>query len=165
MRHGQKVDVNQDIVGLSGANFAAGLSGTFVVNGSPTKTQILDELKGRTQVANITMSAVVLLVVMFLTGLLADMPKAVLGAIVFLIGVDLVDYLGLKRVWRERPAEGVIREADLEVLAQSLSVRPLKSDPDEIATSAIVLGQAEGARAQGRDQFIQRLRNVCGLKL
>ena len=108
MRHGQKVDVNQDIVGLSGANFAAGLSGTFVVNGSPTKTQILDELKGRTQVANITMSAVVLLVVMFLTGLLADMPKAVLGAIVFLIGVDLVDYLGLKRVWRERPAEGVI---------------------------------------------------------
>ena len=108
MRHGQKVDVNRDIVGLSGANFAAGLSGTFVVNGSPTKTQILDELKGRTQVANITMSAVVLVVVMFLTGLLADMPKAVLGAIVFLIGVDLVDYLGLKRVWKQRPAEGII---------------------------------------------------------
>jgi MFS superfamily sulfate permease-like transporter len=108
MRHGQKVDVNKDIVGLSGANFAAGLSGTFVVNGSPTKTQILDELKGRTQVANITMSAVVLVVVMFLTGLLSDMPKAVLGAIVFLIGVDLVDYLGLKRVWKQRPAEGVI---------------------------------------------------------
>ncbi len=108
MRHGQKVDVNRDIVGLSGANFAAGLSGTFVVNGSPTKTQILDELKGRTQLANITMSAVVLLVVLFLTGLLADMPKAVLGAIVFLIGVDLVDYLGLKRVWAQKRGEAVI---------------------------------------------------------
>ncbi len=108
MRHGQKVDINRDIVGLSGASFAAGLSGTFVVNGSPTKTQILDELKGRTQVANITMSAVVLIVVMFLTGLLSDMPKAVLGAIVFLIGVDLVDVLGLRRIWRERPGEGII---------------------------------------------------------
>ncbi len=108
MRHGQKVDVNRDIVGLSGANFAAGLSGTFVVNGSPTKTQILDELKGRTQVANITMSAVVLVVVLFLTGLLADMPKAVLGAIVFLIGVDLVDVTGLKRIWKERPGEAII---------------------------------------------------------
>lgn len=108
MRHGQKVDVNRDIVGLSGANFAAGLSGTFVVNGSPTKTQILDELKGRTQVANITMSAIVLIVVLFLTSLLADMPKAVLGAIVFLIGVDLVDVLGLKRIFRERRGEGVI---------------------------------------------------------
>ena len=42
MKHGQSVDVNRDIVGLAGANFAAGLSGTFVVNGSPTKTQILD---------------------------------------------------------------------------------------------------------------------------
>jgi MFS superfamily sulfate permease-like transporter len=108
MRHGQKVDVNRDIVGLSGANFAAGLSGTFVVNGSPTKTQILDELKGRTQVANITMAVIVLIVVMFLTGLLANMPKAVLGAIVFLIGVDLVDVLGLRRIWRERRGEAVI---------------------------------------------------------
>ncbi len=108
MRHGQKVDVNRDIVGLSGANVAAGLSGTFVVNGSPTKTQILDELKGRTQVANITMSAVVLVVVLFLTALLEDMPKAVLGAIVFLIGVDLVDYIGLTRIWRQRRGEGVI---------------------------------------------------------
>ncbi|MEZ5158184.1 MAG: SulP family inorganic anion transporter [Candidatus Nanopelagicales bacterium] len=79
MRHGQKVDINRDIVGLSGSNFAAGLSGTFVVNGSPTKTQILDELKGRTQLANITMSAVV-----------------------------LVDVLGLRRIWAQRRGEGII---------------------------------------------------------
>ena len=77
MKHDQRVDVNRDILGLSGANIAAGLTGTFVVNGSPTKTQILDEQKGRTQVANMTMSLVVLVVVLFLTGLLTDMPKAV----------------------------------------------------------------------------------------
>ena len=34
MKHGDKVDINRDIVGLSGANLAAGLTGTFVVNGS-----------------------------------------------------------------------------------------------------------------------------------
>ncbi|MEZ5116419.1 MAG: SulP family inorganic anion transporter [Candidatus Nanopelagicales bacterium] len=98
MKHGQSVDVNRDIVGLSGANAAAGLSGTFVVNGSPTKTQILDEYKGRTQLANLTMSLIVLLFTLFLTGLLTDMPKAVLGAIVFVIGLDLVDIAGMKRV-------------------------------------------------------------------
>ena len=108
MRHGQKVDINRDIVGLSGANIAAGLSGTFVVNGSPTKTQILDEQKGRTQLANVTMSLVVLVVVLFLTGLLTDMPKAVLGAIVFLIGIDLIDIAGLRRVWAARRSEFVI---------------------------------------------------------
>ena len=56
MKHGQPVNINRDILGLSGANFAAGLSGTFVVNGSPTKTQILDGQKGRTQLANATMA-------------------------------------------------------------------------------------------------------------
>ena len=108
MRHGQRADINRDIVGLSGASFAAGLTGTFVVNGSPTKTQILDEDRGRTQLANITMSLVVLLVVMFFTGLLADMPNAVLAAIVFLIGVDLIDALGMRRIARERYSEFVI---------------------------------------------------------
>lgn len=108
MKHGQKVDINRDIVGLSAANFAAGLSGTFVVNGSPTKTQILDEQKGRTQVANITMALVVLLITVFATSLLADMPKAVLAGIVFLIGVDLVDIAGLRRIWSKRRDEAII---------------------------------------------------------
>ena len=108
MRHGERVDVNRDIVGLSGASFAAGLTGTFVVNGSPTKTQILDENRGRTQVANMTMSVIALVIVMFATGLLTNMPKAVLGAIVFLIGVDLVDVGGMKRIYRQFKIEFAI---------------------------------------------------------
>lgn len=108
MKHDQRVDVNRDIVGLSGANLAAGLSGTFVVNGSPTKTQILDEQHGRTQVANMTMSLVALAVVLFLTGLLTDMPKAVLAAIVFLIGIGLIDVAGLRRIRAARVSEFVI---------------------------------------------------------
>ncbi len=108
MKHGQNVDINRDIVGLAGANLAAGLSGTFVVNGSPTKTQILDEQKGKTQLANLTMSGIVLLVVLFFTAALTDMPKAVLGAIVFLIGIDLIDVLGLRRIAGRRRSEFVI---------------------------------------------------------
>ena len=102
-KHGDSVDINRDIVGLAGASVAAGLSGTFVVNGSPTKTQILDEQKGRTQLANMTMAAVVLLFTLFFTELLADMPTAVLAGIVLLIGVSLIDLPGMKRLW---PAAG-----------------------------------------------------------
>lgn len=108
LKHGQSVDVNRDILGLSGANLAAGLTGTFVVNGSPTKTQILDGQKGRTQLANLTMSVMALLVVLFFAGLLADMPKSVLAAIVFLIGVDLINIAGLTLIRRMRRAEFVI---------------------------------------------------------
>ena len=44
---------NNDLVGLSLANLAAGLSSTFVVNGSPTKTEMVDEAKSHTQVAQL----------------------------------------------------------------------------------------------------------------
>jgi high affinity sulfate transporter 1 len=108
MRHGDRVDVNRDILGLSFANLAAGLSGAFVVNGSPTKTQILEEQKGRTQVANATMAGVVLVVVLFATAVLADMPTSVLAAIVFLIGIDLVDVKGVRRLFLRRRSEALI---------------------------------------------------------
>jgi len=107
-KHGERVDVNRDIVGLSGASIAAGLSGTFVVNGSPTKTQILDQQGGRSQVSNMTMSVVVLLFAVFFTGLLTNMPKATLAGIVFMIGLSLIDSLGLRQIRRERYSEFVI---------------------------------------------------------
>lgn len=107
-KHGDRADVNRDIVGLAASNLAAGLSGTFVVNGSPTKTQILDGQGGRTQVANLTVVAVTLVVLLFLTDLLTDLPKAVLGGVVFVIGLELIDVRGLARVLRVRPREFVI---------------------------------------------------------
>ena len=108
MKHSERVDINKDIVGLAGANIAAGLTGTFVVNGSPTKTEILDEQRGRSQMANITMSLVVIVVVLFLTRYLTNMPVAVLAAIVFMIGLGLVDLKGLRRIQVARISEFVI---------------------------------------------------------
>jgi high affinity sulfate transporter 1 len=107
-KHGQRVDVNRDLVGLGGANLAAGLTGTFVVNGSPTKTEILDDQKGRTQVANIVMALVALVFVLFAAGLLTNMPTSVLAGIVFVIGIGLIDVRGLRRIRRRRFSEFVI---------------------------------------------------------
>ncbi|MYR06331.1 STAS domain-containing protein [Gordonia sp. SID5947] len=104
-KHGEAADVNRDIVGLSVANIVAGLSSTFVVNGSPTKTQILDEQRGRTQVASLTMAAVTLVVVVFLDDALADLPHAVLSAIVFLVAVNLIDLHAFRRIWQIRRIE------------------------------------------------------------
>ena len=60
-------DENVDLVGLGLANVAAGFSGTFVVNGSPTKTEMVDEAKSHTQVAQLTTALVVAIVLLFLT--------------------------------------------------------------------------------------------------
>ncbi len=93
---------NTDLVGLSAANLSAGLSGTFVVNGSPTKTQMVDSAGGRSQFSQLVTAAIVLVVLLFLTKPLQYMPEAVLSSIVFLIGVELVDIKGMRRIlaWR-----------------------------------------------------------------
>jgi len=104
-RYEERHDENTDLLGLSLANVAAGLSGTFVVNGSPTKTQMVDSAGGRTQLSQLACAAVVLIVLLFLTGPLAYMPNAVLSAIVFLIGVELVDVKNMRRVFAARRGE------------------------------------------------------------
>ena len=104
-RYGERLSESVDLVGLGLANIGAGLSGTFVVNGSPTKTQMVESAGGRSQLAQITTAMIVLLVVLFLTGPLAYLPEAVLSAVVFLIGLELIDIKGMRRILTERPYE------------------------------------------------------------
>jgi high affinity sulfate transporter 1 len=104
-RYNEPFSENTDLVGLALANIGAGLSGTFVVNGSPTKTQIVDSAGGRTQLSLLVTAAVVLLVLVLLTAPLAYLPEAVLSAIVFVIGIDLIDLKGMRRILAQRRAE------------------------------------------------------------
>ena len=101
-------DENIDLIGLSAASFGAGLTGTFVINGSPTKTAMVDKAGGRSQLAQLTMALVVIIVLLFLTVPLGYMPNAVLAAVVFLIGVELVDVKGMRRILHLRPVEFVV---------------------------------------------------------
>jgi SulP family sulfate permease len=105
MRHHQHLDENADILGLSAANLAAGLSGTFVVNGSPTQTAMVESSGGGSQVSQIATAAVVAAVLLFLTKPLQYLPRCVLGAIVFVIAVRLINLRALRDIRRESPGE------------------------------------------------------------
>jgi high affinity sulfate transporter 1 len=102
---------NDDLIGLGIANLAAGLSSTFVVNGSPTKTEMVDEAHSHTQVAQLTTAAVVAIVLLVLTGPLQYLPDAVLSAVVFLIGLKLIDIRRMQEIWRLRREEFLVAAA------------------------------------------------------
>ena len=57
---------------------------------------MVDDAGGRSQLAQLATAAVVLVVLLFLTKPLSYMPEAVLAAVVFLIGVKLVDVKGMR---------------------------------------------------------------------
>ena len=83
-----------------------------MVNGSPTKTQMVDSAGGRSQLAQITTGAITVIVLLFLTKPLEYLPNAVLAAVVFLIGIELVDIAGMRRIARVRPDEFVVAADD-----------------------------------------------------
>ncbi|MGB7878143.1 MAG: SulP family inorganic anion transporter [Ilumatobacteraceae bacterium] len=107
-KYSDKFDENVDLVGLGAANLGAAFTGTFVVNGSPTKTQMVDGAGGKSQLASITTVAIVAIVLLWLTAPLQYMPNAVLSTVVFLIGIELVDIAGMKRIWKFRRDEFVV---------------------------------------------------------
>ncbi len=97
-KHGEPFDTDTDLTGLGAGNVAAAFTGTFVVNGSPTKTQIVDDAGGRSQVASLATGAIVVVVLLVATGPLRYLPDAALAAVVFLIGAQLVDLRGMHRL-------------------------------------------------------------------
>lgn len=105
VRYNERFSENTDIVALGLANLGAGLSGTFVVNGSPTKTQMVDNAGGRSQLSQIATVVIVILVLLFLTRPLAYMPEAVLASLVFLVGLDLIDLKGMRKIYMQRRVE------------------------------------------------------------
>jgi high affinity sulfate transporter 1 len=105
IKYRERVDGDADILGLAAANLAAGFSGTFVVNGSPTQTAMAERAGARSQVAQQTFAAIVLIVLLVLTGPLQYLPRGVLAGIVFTIAVGMIDVPGLAAIRRESPGE------------------------------------------------------------
>jgi len=107
-RYEQRDDEDNDLVGLSAANAAAALSGTFVVNGSPTQTAMVESSGGRSQIAQVSTAILVAIVLLSLTKPLQYLPRCVLGALVFYIAIRLIDVRGLKDIRAESPGEYVL---------------------------------------------------------
>jgi high affinity sulfate transporter 1 len=108
IQHGEHFDDEGDLVGLGLSNVAAGLTGTFVVNGSPTMTEITDSYGSKSQLAQLVAAGVVLGVLLFFTPPLSYLPSAVLATIVFAIGIHLTDLQGMKNLLDRRPVEFMV---------------------------------------------------------
>jgi MFS superfamily sulfate permease-like transporter len=104
-KHNQEVNENIDLFGLSAANAAAALSGSFVVNGSPTQTAMMEVAGGQSQLAQVAAAAVVALVLLFITRPLEFLPTCVLGVLVFMVALRLIDLKALREIRTESPQE------------------------------------------------------------
>lgn len=100
-KHGQKLDANQEFVGIGMANIAAGFLNGFPAATSASRTIVADQMGGKTQLVGLTAAALTIVFLLFFTPLLAPLPLVVLGAIIIVASFGLLDaksFLFLRRV-------------------------------------------------------------------
>ncbi|MFY9769626.1 MAG: SulP family inorganic anion transporter [Xanthobacteraceae bacterium] len=99
-KHGYVLDPRQEFLGLGAANLAAALGHGYPVAGGLSQSAVNEKAGARTPVALVFASFTLAVSLLFLTGFLQNLPKAVLAAIVFTAVLGLVDIRTLSRMWR-----------------------------------------------------------------
>jgi high affinity sulfate transporter 1 len=99
-KHGYVLDPRQELLGLGAANLFAALGHGYPVAGGLSQSAVNDGAGARTPLALVVASVTLALCLLFLTGLLDDLPKAVLAAVVLTAVYRLVDVPALLHMWR-----------------------------------------------------------------
>lgn len=99
-KHGYPLDPRQEFLGIGAANLAVAFGQGYPVAGGLSQSAVNDKAGARTPLALVFASLTLALCLMFLTGLLENLPKAVLAAVVLTAVAGLIDFPTLLRMRR-----------------------------------------------------------------
>ena len=107
-RHHYEIDADQELLALGAANLSAGLFGGFTSDASLSQTATAEAAGAKSQLASIVTAALVLATAVFLAPAFANLPNAVLGAIVIAASLSLMDVREMRRYWAWRRTDFLI---------------------------------------------------------
>ena len=99
-KHGYPLDPRQELLGIGAANLAAAMGHGYPVAGGLSQSAVNDKAGARTALALVFASVTLALCLLFLTGFLENLPKAVLAAVVLTAIYGLLDFPALLRMFR-----------------------------------------------------------------
>ncbi|CAM9353025.1 unnamed protein product [Bubo scandiacus] len=82
LKHGYKVDSNQELIALGLSNFLGGFFQCFAISCSMSRSLVQESTGGNSQVAGVISSLVILVTILKIGELFRDLPKAILAAII-----------------------------------------------------------------------------------
>ncbi len=151
-KNGYEVRPNRELVALGSANILAGVWMGFPVSASQSRTSIVDSAGGKSQVAQLVVAVGLLLFLFFLTGLIALLPKAALGAILIVTAIGMLEVASLSGLYKVDRVEfaiamgvtlailiaGVVPGIILGLLLSLISVLVEVSRPDDAVLRRLV---------------------------
>jgi SulP family sulfate permease len=103
----QKVDANQELIGLGAANLGAAVTGGYPVTGGFSRSVVNFAAGANTALASMITALLIALVTLFFTPLFYFLPQTTLAAIIIVAVFGLVDVNTFKQMWRYNKADGV----------------------------------------------------------
>ena len=97
-RHSYKMDPDQEMVALGGANIASGLLQGFPVSGSFSRSFLNDHIGGKTQLVGLMSALMLLIVVAGFTDVFYNMPVVIMAVLIIVAVYKLVDFKELHRI-------------------------------------------------------------------
>jgi sulfate permease, SulP family len=154
-KHRQTIDPRRELLGLAAANIATAAFGGYPVAGGLSQTAVNEGAGARSRMSLVFASLTLALCLMFFTALLADLPKAVLAAVVMMAVRGLVDVRALAHMWRTSRVDflnalaalvgvlllGILQGILLAALISVLLLLALSSTPQ-----VAILGRVPGSR-------------------
>jgi high affinity sulfate transporter 1 len=107
-KHGYRINSNQEFLALAAANLAAGLGHGFPVSGGMSQSLVNESGGARTPISGLISATLVLIVALFFTDLLRNLPQPVLAAIVLMAVASLVKVKELRHLWRIHRGEFLV---------------------------------------------------------
>ena len=99
-KHAYRFDANQDLLALGAGNLLAGLGRGFPVGGGMSQSLVNESAGARTPASGLVAAVFTLVVVLFASGLLRNLPQPVLAAVVLAAVMSLVDVRALQHIRR-----------------------------------------------------------------
>jgi high affinity sulfate transporter 1 len=152
-RRGYEIDSNQEMMGIGAANLFSGLFSGFAVSTSGSRTAVAEQSGAKTQLTGVVAGLLVLGMLLFVPGLVRNMPQPALAAIVITASISLFDLQGLHRLYRLQKSEfvlavvcalGVIFVGVLEGIIIAVFLAVIQFFERYWRPYAAILGQPEG---------------------
>ncbi len=112
-KHGYRLDATQEFLAIGSANLVAGLGSGLPVSGGMSQSLVNETGGARTPLSGLVAALIMLVVVLFFTGLLRNLPQPVLAAVVLMAVTGLIQVEALRSIWRFSRTEFAVAMAAL----------------------------------------------------
>lgn len=99
-KHGERINLRSELLGLAAANFAIGAVGGYPAAGGLSQTAVNEQAGARSRLSLVFASVTLAVCLLLFTGLVAYLPRAVLAAVVLMAVRGLIDPAAFRHMWR-----------------------------------------------------------------